>query len=86
MNGLIDDVDNGLALVAARVDIPALYVIAACGLLAVTATAVVAAGYWTFRYIAWASRQPGIRRLEAFANHPGARRLLNDTRKETDQP
>lgn len=80
MNELIDDVDNGLAIVANRIDLPAFYILAACGLLAVAAAAVLAAGYWTFHYIAWASRQPGIRRVEAFANHP-----VNRTRKE-DRP
>ncbi len=69
----IDTITDGLANLSQYIDLPVIYAAAASGLLAAAAAATVAAGYWTFSYIAWASRQPGIRRHEHYVNHPANR-------------
>lgn len=82
----IDVFEDAIATVGTAIDLAVLYVAVAAGLCATAALLVFAAGYWTFHCLAWASRQPGIRRVEAFANHPAHRSRRNQQRKETDQP
>jgi hypothetical protein len=78
-----DLIANGLATLSTITDLALLYVAAAAALATTGALAIVTAGYWTCHAIAWASRQPGIRRLEQYANHPVAHAALdNQTRKE----
>ncbi|KYK14228.1 MULTISPECIES: hypothetical protein [Streptomyces] len=59
---------------------------ASVGLLtALAATLLVAAGITAFDHIARRHHQRrGLRRLEHYANHPGARRLHNTDRKENE--
>ncbi|MFI8191433.1 hypothetical protein ACIF8T_21860 [Streptomyces sp. NPDC085946] len=69
-----DLIADGLATLDTILDLAVLYVAAAAGLAALTATAIVTAGHWAFTAIAIHHHGKRLaRHVEAYANHPAHR-------------